>query len=142
MVCVHHINIKVHVIMEEYSKDPFVTRILEGMEKYDQYVVSKGLILFKNKVFLVSESKVEEKILEAYHNAPMARHLELYKTYWQIRERFYWKCLKEDVLSYIRECTTCQRNKGERVSGEITTTTPHSETQIGKYLYGIHHQIS
>jgi hypothetical protein len=37
-----------------------------------------------------------------------------FKTYRQIRERFSWKGLKDDVLKHIRECTTCQQNKSEQ----------------------------
>jgi hypothetical protein len=35
------------------------------------------------------------------------------KTYMQVRERFSWKGLKEDVLNHVKECTTCQENKDE-----------------------------
>jgi hypothetical protein len=33
--------------------------------------------------------------------------------YRQVRERFSWKGLKEDVIKHIKECTTCQENKYE-----------------------------
>ncbi|GBG78225.1 hypothetical protein CBR_g26259 [Chara braunii] len=33
------------------------------------------------------------------------------KTYAEVRERFDWKGLKEDVLTYMRTCLVCQRNK-------------------------------
>jgi hypothetical protein len=41
-------------------------------------------------------------------------HQGYFKTYRQIRERFSWKGLKDDVLKHIRECTTCQQNKSEQ----------------------------
>lgn len=34
--------------------------------------------------------------------------------YRQVRERFTWKGLKNDVLRYVKECTTCQQNKAEQ----------------------------
>jgi hypothetical protein len=41
----------------------------------------------------------------------MAGHQGIGKTYRQVRERFSWKGLKEDVMSHVNECTTCQENK-------------------------------
>jgi hypothetical protein len=45
---------------------------------------------------------------------PAAGHQGYFKTYRQIRERFSWKGLKDDVLKHILECTTCQQNKSEQ----------------------------
>jgi hypothetical protein len=33
--------------------------------------------------------------------------------YRQVRERFAWKGLQEDVIKHVKECTTCQENKDE-----------------------------
>ncbi|GBG86182.1 hypothetical protein CBR_g41086 [Chara braunii] len=38
-------------------------------------------------------------------------HFGFKKTYAEVRERFDWKGLKEDVLIYVRTCLVCQRNK-------------------------------
>ncbi|KAH9298290.1 hypothetical protein KI387_029972, partial [Taxus chinensis] len=65
------------------------------------------------RIYLVPESKLKGKILHALHDAPLAGHPGYFKTYRQVRERFSWKGLKEDVLQYIRECVTCQQNKSE-----------------------------
>jgi hypothetical protein len=43
----------------------------------------------------------------------MAGHQGINKTYRQVRERFSWKGLKEDVIKHVKECTTCQENKDE-----------------------------
>jgi hypothetical protein len=41
-------------------------------------------------------------------------HQGYFKTYRQIKERFSWKGLKDDVLKHIQECMTCQQNKSEQ----------------------------
>jgi hypothetical protein len=43
----------------------------------------------------------------------MAGHQGIGKTYKQVRERFSWKGLKEDVMRHVKECTTCKENKDE-----------------------------
>jgi hypothetical protein len=62
---------------------------------------------------LVPESGLKKKIMQASHDSPLAGHQGFLKTYRQIRERFSWKGLKDDVLKHVRECTTCQQNKAE-----------------------------
>jgi hypothetical protein len=48
----------------------------------------------------VSESKFKERVLRAFHDSPLVGHQGFLKTYRQIRERFAWKGLKEDVMLY------------------------------------------
>jgi hypothetical protein len=43
----------------------------------------------------------------------MVGHQGISKMYMQVRERFSWKGLKEDVIKHVKECTTCQENKDE-----------------------------
>jgi hypothetical protein len=73
------------------------------------------LIYYKDRIFLVSESALKAKILQTYHDSPMAGHQGINKTYMQVRERFSWKGLKEDVIKHVKECTTCQKNKDEHM---------------------------
>ena len=72
------------------------------------------VIMYKERIYLVPESQLKEKILQAAHDTPLAGHPGYFKTYRQIRERFSWKGLKEDVLRHVRECVTCQQNKIEQ----------------------------
>jgi hypothetical protein len=60
---------------------------------------------------LVPDSRLKKKILTAVHDSPLADHQGFFKTYRQIRERFSWKGLKQDVMRHVSECVTCQENK-------------------------------
>jgi hypothetical protein len=71
------------------------------------------IIYYKGTIYLVLESKFKERVLQAFHNSPLAGHQGFLKAYRQIRERFAWKGLKEDVMPHIMECATCQQNKDE-----------------------------
>jgi hypothetical protein len=62
---------------------------------------------------LVPGSAFKAKVLQECHDSPMAGHQGIGKTYKQVRERFSWKGLKEDVIKHVKECTTCQENKDE-----------------------------
>jgi hypothetical protein len=62
---------------------------------------------------LVLESLFKKRMLQAFHNSPLAGHQGFPKAYRQIRKRFAWKGLKEDDMHHIRECIICQHNKYE-----------------------------
>jgi hypothetical protein len=51
--------------------------------------------------------------MRAMHDTPLAGHHGYFRTYQQIRERFSWKGLEDDVLRHVRECRTCQQNESE-----------------------------
>ena len=80
--------------MVEYPKDNFSCELLDGQIQGDRYRVIDDIIYYKNTIFLVPESPLKKKILQASHDSPLAGHQGFLKTYRQIRERFSWKGLK------------------------------------------------
>ena len=96
------------ILLVEYSKNTFACELMDGIIQVDGYKVMDGIIYYKDKIYLVLESTLKDKILREVHDAPLARHPGYLKTYRKVQERFYWKGLKEDVLKYIRECMACQ----------------------------------
>ena len=87
--------------------------MLEGTHADERYCVMDDVIYYKGRIYLVPDSQLRERILQAAHDSPLSRHQRFWKTYMVVRERFTWKGLKEDVLRYVRECEACQWNKGE-----------------------------
>jgi hypothetical protein len=50
------------------------------------------------------------------HSDQTARHSGYEKTLHRARRDFYWKVMRKDIKSFIRECEVCQRNKRESIS--------------------------
>jgi hypothetical protein len=73
--------------------------------------VVDDIIYYKASIYLVPESTLREEIMRVIHDTPLARHLGYFQTYQQIRERFSWKGLEDDVQRHVRECMTCQRER-------------------------------
>jgi hypothetical protein len=104
---------KAHLLVE-YSKNKFSCEVLDGQVVDDRYRVLDDVIFYKDRIYLVPKSTLKGKVLKVCHDSPTVGHQGFFKTYRQIRERFSWKGLKDDVLKHIRECTTCQQNKSEQ----------------------------
>jgi hypothetical protein len=101
------------LLLVEYSKNKFVCEILDGQVFDDRYRVIDDIIYYKDRIYLVPESQLKDKILHATHTSPLAGHPGYLKTYRQIQERFAWKSLKTDVLKFVQKCHICQQNKVE-----------------------------
>ena len=96
-------------LLVECSKSKFACEVMDNNVQNDRYkVVDDDIIYYKDRIYLVPESKLKEKIMKAMHDTPLTGHLGYFETYRKIRERFSWKGLKDDVLRHSRECVTCQ----------------------------------
>lgn len=70
-------------IIAEYAKDSFATDILDGRLLDDRYKVTEDLILYEERVYLVPNSKLKERIIGVCYDTPLAGHPGFYKTYKQ-----------------------------------------------------------
>ncbi|KAH9326063.1 hypothetical protein KI387_006241 [Taxus chinensis] len=62
------------LISAEYVKNKFANVVFEGEISKERYKVMDGLILYKNRVYLVPESRVKNMILRVVHDTPWADH--------------------------------------------------------------------
>ncbi|CAD6240874.1 GSCOCG00012587001-RA-CDS [Cotesia congregata] len=63
----------------------------------------------------VPDESLRTKIIEENHNSLIGGHKGVVKTYWRIRERYYWPGMKDTIYNYNRACEICQKNKLTRI---------------------------
>ncbi|KAI5316983.1 hypothetical protein L3X38_036690 [Prunus dulcis] len=69
-----------------------------------------GILYFKNKIYLMSDSSLIPVIVEEMHSST---HEGYHKTLQRARSVFYWQGMRSSIREFIKQCDTCQRNKGE-----------------------------
>jgi Integrase zinc binding domain len=47
------------------------------------------------------------------HDSHVGGHSGMLGTYQRAKRMFYWKKMKEDILTHVRRCEVCQLNKHE-----------------------------
>ena len=67
-------------LLVEYSNDKFSCESLDGHIQDDRYRVIYDIIYYKNIIFLVLESPLKKKILQASHDSLLAGHQGFLKT--------------------------------------------------------------
>ena len=81
-------------------KDKFACDVLDGIKGDDNYRNMNGMIYYMGINYLVQYSKLKYKILQEAHDSPLAGHPGIFKTYRQLRQRLFWKGMREDVQKY------------------------------------------
>lgn len=54
---------------------------------------------------------LQQRILEALHDDPLAGHQGVYRTQQRVSSRFYWPTMNSDVADYVKNCPSCNLNK-------------------------------
>ena len=63
----------------------------------------------------------------AYHNTSMnGAHFGKDRTYYKIRDRYYWSGMYQDIVQHIRSCPNCSINKCSRKkpTGHLNSVNP------------------
>jgi hypothetical protein len=64
---------KAHLLVE-YSKNRFTCEVMDGQVVDDRYWVLDDVIFYKDRIYLVPESTLKEKVLKACHDSPIVGH--------------------------------------------------------------------
>jgi hypothetical protein len=54
-----------------------------------------------------------QEVMEEAHDTPLSIHPGSTKMYQDIRQRFWWSNMKQDIARYVAECDVCRRIKAE-----------------------------
>jgi hypothetical protein len=118
---------KAHLLVE-YSKNKFACEVMDGQVIDDRFRVLDDVI-FYNK----------GKILKVCHDSPVIGHQGYFKTYRQIRERFSWKGLKDDVMHTRVHDLSAEQVRAD-TSCRVTSASAHSRAEMGEHFHGFHYR--
>jgi len=111
-------------IIEHTKNDEFAKRIIEyitsdtnnnGNPPYkniNKFKIENDIILYNHLIYIPEKLRLE--ILKRYHNKPTCGHLGIRRTEELILRNYWWPKLHEDVVSYVKSCEDCARNKISR----------------------------
>ncbi|GJY27217.1 ty3-gypsy retrotransposon protein [Tanacetum coccineum] len=77
---------------------------------YPHYQFREGLILYKNRILVLSDSTLQQLLLAEYHNSLIGGHAGMQCTLAHISSTFYWPNMKEMVHSFVSQSQVCQES--------------------------------
>jgi len=69
------------ILLVEYSKNTFSCELMKGCIQDVRYRVVDDIIYYKDRIYLVPESKLKDNILMVVHDVPLAGHQGYLNTY-------------------------------------------------------------
>ena len=89
--------------------------------------------VYKNRIINPDKNEIES-IIKEFHTSVTSGHPGVSRTIDEIKIKYYWPTIKQDVIKFIKKCDSCQRNKLVRKKQlqpmEITTTAKTSFEKI------------
>jgi hypothetical protein len=82
-------------------------------DKPDISIDNKGLLRFKNRLYIPDSTKLKLTILDKEHKKPYSCHPVYQKTITTFRKIFYWPNMKGEIEEYLDRCQDCQQVKAE-----------------------------
>lgn len=102
-------------VINSYVTDPHSQQLLQmlAVSSPDSqgYSLHNGLIRQHDKVWIGQNSTLQTKLIVAFHSSALGGHSGIAATYYKLRKHFSWKGMRQDVESYIKQCSMCQRSK-------------------------------
>eukprot|EP00833_Pecoramyces_ruminatium_P002480 jgi/Orpsp1_1/1176512/evm.model.c7180000057878.1 len=108
-----------------YTKnDEFAKRIIKYLnsennenikppyKNINKFKIENNLILYNHLIYIPENLRLE--ILKRSHDKPTCGHLGIRRTEELILRNYWWPKLHEDVISYVKSCEDCARNKFSR----------------------------
>jgi hypothetical protein len=96
---------------ENYTK--IKIEIPNNTANSDLSINKKGLLWFKNRLYIPDSTGLKLTILDEVHKNPYFGHPGYQKMIATLRKLFYWPNMKGEIAEYLARCQDCQQVKAE-----------------------------
>ena len=110
-------------IQNDHRREALVTKLRK--EKPTLFREEDKLLYYEDQVYIPPNKKLQEQLLNDNHDAPIAGHPGVFKTYELINCHYWWPSQLKDVKMYVKGCSTCQQNKASRQK-KAALLNPHT----------------
>jgi hypothetical protein len=102
-------------VFNSYTTNPTAQQLLKQLAisspDTNGYSLDKGVIWHKGKVWIGQNSALQTKLISVCHSSVIGGHSGIAATYHRLKRHFFWKGMKIDVESFVKQCTICQQAK-------------------------------
>ncbi|GJY53324.1 putative reverse transcriptase domain-containing protein [Tanacetum coccineum] len=98
--------------------------MLYGMDQQMEKKEDGGLY-FMDRIWVLLAGSVRSLIMDKAHTMRYSVHPGVDKMYYDLKDMYWWPCMKKDIATYVRKCLTCSKVKVEH-------QRPLEQTATGK----------
>ncbi|GMI64735.1 hypothetical protein HRI_000142800 [Hibiscus trionum] len=104
-------------VAQSWATDDRLTKIMKELQKgsshYSKYSWDGKWLRRKGRVVVGNSEELRRDLMLYFHCSPIGGHSGVEVTTRRLSSIFYWKGLRKNVKSLVRECGVCQKNKGD-----------------------------
>jgi hypothetical protein len=86
-----------------------ITKIAICSPDEQGFSLHRGLIKYKNKVWIANNSALQTRLLTTLHSSAIGGHSRSKVTYQRLKKLFYCKGMKGDVENFVKQCAICEQ---------------------------------
>lgn len=133
--CCNKINIKELCIIKNEENKEFIEKLLSEIEGREKWSGPRINVLRGIKKVLNEKEKI--CILHDYHLLPTSGHAGVRRMINNIKGKYFWTRLENDVRQYVSKCAKCQTSKYSRNTKEPMTITTTASRAFQKVFLDI-----
>ncbi|GKF38034.1 putative reverse transcriptase domain-containing protein, partial [Tanacetum coccineum] len=88
------------------------TEMLCGLDQQMKKNEDDGLY-FMNQIWVLLVGSVRTLIMDEARALRYSVYPGADKTYYDLRDMYWWPCMKKDITTYVSDCLTCSKTKAE-----------------------------
>ncbi|GKD31396.1 putative reverse transcriptase domain-containing protein, partial [Tanacetum coccineum] len=105
----------------EIRSHPGKVNVVADALRIDEWIErrSDGALYYIYRIWVPLKGDVRTLIIDEANNSKYSVHLGADKTYYDLRDRYWWSGMKKDIVVYVSRCSTCLKVKAkhQRPSG-------------------------
>ncbi|GKB28308.1 putative reverse transcriptase domain-containing protein [Tanacetum coccineum] len=96
--------------------------MLRGVDQQMEMKEDRGLY-FTHRICVPLIGDVRAIIMDEAHSTRYSVHPEADKTYYDLRDMYWWSGMKKDIATYVSKCLTCSKVKAEHQRPSVDRLT-------------------
>jgi Integrase zinc binding domain len=98
----------------ENLRNPDLPPEEDVQEFLEPFSMQDNLVVYEELVYIPYNEDLKLRVLQQYHDSPVAGHLGQVKTLELVSRDFHWSRMGPYINEYVRSCDICARNKSPR----------------------------
>ncbi|WMV32713.1 hypothetical protein MTR67_026098 [Solanum verrucosum] len=88
-------------------------------EAKDATLDSEGVLRIKGRICVPQTGELTKLIMDEAHSSRYSIHQRATKMYRDLKQHYWWCCMKRDLVDFVSRCLNCQQVKYEHQSMEV-----------------------
>lgn len=106
-------------VVQSYANNPQTQKLIQQLTldpvSSATHSLQQGVLRVKGRILVGPIVKLQQQIIEAFHDSPQGGHSGFPVTYRRLVSLFTWPGMKTMVREYVKGCYVCQKAKPERI---------------------------